>query len=111
MTIETSTEKLDNIEEADPLTQDLTKPATLPQEDRIRSIIAERFSKLEKIKPEIPPKTYQLVYTKIKFEEESLLAQFKKEAEQKAEREKVTQSLPKSYFEQKFLRVKEIRID
>lgn len=111
MTFESETEKLDNTEERIVLEVEAPNSSSTIHLDQILNAIEERFAKLEKIKSDIPPKTYQLVFAKIQHEQSEVTEQFKKESEQRAERERVTQSLPKAYFEQRFLRVKEIRID
>ena len=112
MNIETNAEKLDNTEEKSLEVSDrLTNSTPLIREDQIKLALAERFKKLEQIKDVINPKTYQIVLTKLQNEEKEILAEFIKEQEQRTERERVTQVLPKAYFEQRFLRVKEIRID
>lgn len=112
--IETENEMLDNTEAMPDIEehQEQQNTASSPsREDHLRAALNGRFSKLENIKTEIPTKTYLLVLEKLKNEEAELNALFQKEKAQKAEREKVTQALPKAYFEQRYLRIKEIRID
>jgi hypothetical protein len=112
MTLETNTETLDSNEQiVKSATDPITDSPVVKHYEVIKSAIQERFIRLEKIKSDIPPKTYDIVLKKLKSEESEILTQFQKESEQKAEREKITQTLPKSYFEQRFLRIKEIRID
>lgn len=79
---------------------------------KAKIIIKQRREKLEKIKPLVPLKTYNLLEEKIENEERAFSSHLRqKETEDfKTEAEK-SQALPKAFFEQKFLNTKTIRID
>lgn len=84
-------------------------PVDLDQ-TRIQTIVKNRFEKLERIKPHIPLKTYHLILEKLSAERERFQKFFEFKTKEKV-RSEIPQSLPKQYFEQRFLKPKVIRID
>ena len=73
-----------------------------------QEILANRFAKLEKIKFEIPLKTYDLILEKLQNEKQ-LLEDKVQNADATAQRDNAPQSLPKSYFEKRPLKKKLIK--
>lgn len=77
---------------------------------RIQAVVKSRADKLEKIKPHIPLKTYHLILEKLSAERQRFQKFFEFKSKEKV-RSELPQSLPKQYFEQRFLKPKVIRID
>jgi len=83
--------------------------APAPDRKKMAALIAGRKSKLETIKPHIPLKTYHALQEKLAAE--ATLLETRLEAkEQQVRKESREQALPKVFFEQKFLKPKNIRI-
>ena len=74
------------------------------------NLISKRKHKLEQIKNYISLKTYHLINEKLEAEERLVLTsmQIKEKEQQKREQ---PQSMPKVFFEQKFLKPRLIRIN
>ena|SRR5579883_2327445 len=87
-----------------------TQGVIAPDRKKIGGIIKLRKEKLEKIKLLIPLKTYNSLLEKLNQEE----AQLDKKLvarEKQLEKDNQAQALPKVFFEQKFLKPKNIRIN
>lgn len=77
---------------------------------KLLELSASRFVKLEKIKTDIPLKTYHLLLDKLTLEKKRIEEDKKKDV-QITEQQNAPQVLPKSFFEKKEMKPKMIRID
>jgi hypothetical protein len=78
--------------------------------DRVKSLIQIRRQKLESVKSFIALKTHNLIADKIDREEKLLQATINLKKTEVA-KQNVSQSLPKAFFEQGYMKIKNIRID
>ncbi len=78
--------------------------------DRVRALIKLRREKLESIKNFINLKIYNFIADKIESEEQRLDAAIVQKKSETAKQNQ-TQALPKAFFEQAYLKIRNIRID
>jgi hypothetical protein len=90
--------------------EELASSAISLDNERIKTLINVRKQKLEAIRNFISLKLYGQLTSKLELEEKNLLEKMdlKKKEVDKQNRE---QSLPKSFFEQRYMKIKTIRID
>lgn len=76
----------------------------------LSSALVQRKKQLSRVKNYIPLKTYHLLEEKVQSEEKQLLARLGFEEKKQAERD-LPQTMPKIFFEQRYLKPRTIRID
>lgn len=104
-------EELKKPEEKNDLTMEETSPSPISIDTkRIASLVKIRKEKLEAVKSFISMKLYQQLISKLQDEEDQLLKQLGAKSKE-IEKQNREQSLSKSFFEQRFMKIKTIRID
>ncbi|MDB4939580.1 MAG: hypothetical protein JWO40_5 [Candidatus Doudnabacteria bacterium] len=106
-----SNELLKKTEEHKDLNQEQqTSAAITIDSEKVKTLVKVRKEKLEAVKPFISLKLYQQLALKLKSEEEYLLGELESKSKEAAKQNR-EQGLPKSFFEQRHLKIKTIRID
>jgi hypothetical protein len=103
-------EILKSVEEKQPEADDTEQSPKLFDAKAILALIKKRYEKLEKIKDNIPLKTYSSVLEKLHREEKDTTATLSKKNVEVA-KENRPQALPKAFFEEVTMKAKVIRID
>jgi hypothetical protein len=108
--IDETPEKLQSVEEKSALEQAVFNESPVADFKKAKTIVNSRRKKLESIKDLIARKTYHLLTEKLDDEENQITKKMS-ESKQEAEIMNRPQALPKTFFEKRSLKRKNIRID
>ncbi|GAC1414154.1 MAG: hypothetical protein NVSMB66_7160 [Candidatus Doudnabacteria bacterium] len=97
-------------EKKEVILEEIVPSPILINSERISALVKIRSAKLQAVKPFISLKLYQQITMKLQNEEHQLVKEEQVKSKE-AEKQNREQTLSKSFFEQRLMKIKTIRID